>query len=61
MMRKPSEHHAGHSDHGKAEDDIACVVRLVRPVRVSGPVVTRDTDAYQHERHQHDHRTTEDQ
>ena len=31
MMRKSSEHHAGHSDHGKAEDDIACVVRLVRP------------------------------
>jgi hypothetical protein len=50
MMRKPSEHHAGHNDHGKAEDDIACVVRLVRPVRVSGAVVTRDTDADQHER-----------
>ncbi len=50
MMRKPSEHNTGHSDHGKAEDDIACVVRLVRPVQVSGAVVTRDTDADQHER-----------
>jgi hypothetical protein len=61
MMRKSSEHHAGHSDHGKAEDDIAYVVRLVRPVRVSGTVVTRNTDADQHERCEHDHQTPEDQ
>ena len=50
MMRKPSEHNAGYSDHGKAKDDVPCVVRLVRPVRASGAVVTRDTDADEHER-----------
>ncbi len=51
MMRKPSEHQGAHSDHDKAEDDITCVVWLVRPVRrVSGAVVTHDTDADQHER-----------
>ncbi len=61
MMREASEHHAGHGDHGKAEHDIACVVGLVRPVRVSGAVVTDDTDADQHERREHDHHTTEDQ
>jgi hypothetical protein len=61
MMGKPSEHHAGHNGHGKTEDDVACVVRLVRLVRVSGAVVTRDTDADQHERRQRDHHTTEDQ
>jgi hypothetical protein len=61
MMRKPSEHHAGHNDQEEAEDDIACVVRLVRPVRMSGAVVTRDTDADQHERREHDRHTTEDQ
>lgn len=61
MMRKRSEHHAGHSDQGKAENDISCVVRLVRPVRMSGAVVTRDTDGDQHERRENDHATTEDQ
>ena len=61
MMRKPSEHHAGCNDHGKAEDDIARVVRHVRPVGATGAVVTRDTDADQHERREHAHHTTEDQ
>jgi len=60
-MRKPAEHHTGHNGHGKTEDDIACVVRLVRPVRVSGAVVACDTDADQHERRQRDHHSTEDQ
>jgi hypothetical protein len=67
MMRKSSEHHAGHCHHGKAEDDIACVPRLVRHVRhvrlvrMSGAVVTHDADADQHERREHDHHTSEDQ
>jgi len=61
MMRKPSEHHGGNNGHGKPEDDIACVVRLVRPPRVTGAVVTRDTDADQHERRQCGRHTNEDQ
>jgi hypothetical protein len=50
MMRKPSEHQTGDNDHDKAEDDIACFVRLGRPVRMGGAVVTHDTDANQHQR-----------
>ena len=63
MMRKPSEHHAGRNGHGKTEDDVACVVRCVVQfvVRVTGSVVSRDTDADQHERPQRDHHTREDQ
>ena len=40
-MRKQTEHHAGYNGHGKTEDDIASVVRLVGPFLVSGAVVTR--------------------
>ena len=61
MMREPSEHHAGRNGHGKTDDDIACVVRSVRPVRVTGSVVPRNADADQQERPQRDHHTREDQ
>ena len=37
------------------------MVPLVRLLRMSGAVVTRDTDADQQERREHDHHTTEDQ
>jgi hypothetical protein len=60
-MRKQTEHHAGYNGHGKTEDDIASVVRLVGPFLVSGAVVTRDTGADQRERRQRDHHSTEDQ
>ena len=60
-MRKPAEYRAGYNGHGKTENDIASVVRLVGPVLVSRAVVTRDTDADQRERRQRDHHSTEDQ
>jgi hypothetical protein len=61
MVRKPTEHQAGHNGHGKTEDDIACVVRLMRPIPVSGAELTRDSDADQDEGRQRDHHTAEDQ
>jgi hypothetical protein len=61
MMRQLSEHQAGHNGHGETEKDIARVVRRVLAPGVSGAVVTRDTDADQHERCQRDHHTAEDQ
>jgi hypothetical protein len=61
MMRKPTEHQAGHNGHDKTEDDIACVVHLMGSVPVSGAELTRDTDADQDERRQRDHHTAEDQ
>ena len=45
----------------QTDDDIACVVRSVRPVRVTGSVVPRNADADQQERPQRDHHTREDQ